>query len=188
MTKWFWISYTLFPYPVETKVSGRIRLNFEKCFRVWYIFLKAIFCPEKENENLKIFGWEKSPLEYHIFWQKHPRKKWKKVDPHYFRGGLLSSLLSKKSSITLKTSILPSKIFKMAISRYFSGNYSLRHLKFKRPFKSTVALNILHLLSFTSKYRKQTMTINPQRAVYMCGILFWITNFFQWLMMRTRDR
>ena len=58
--------------------------NFEKSSRVWYIFLKAIFCPEKENENLKIFGWEKSPLEYHIFWQKHPRKKWKKVDPHYF--------------------------------------------------------------------------------------------------------
>ena len=58
--------------------------NFEKSSRVWYIFSEAIFCPEKENENLKIFGWEKSPLEYHIFWKKHPRKKWQKIDPHYF--------------------------------------------------------------------------------------------------------
>ena len=39
----------------------------EKCSRACDLFLKAIFCPEKENENLKIFGWEKSPLEYHIF-------------------------------------------------------------------------------------------------------------------------
>ena len=31
-----------------------------------YLFLKAIFCPKKENVNLKMFGSEKSPLEYHI--------------------------------------------------------------------------------------------------------------------------
>ena len=56
----------------------------EKCSGACDIFLKAIFCPEKEKIILKMFGWEKSPLEYHIFWKKHPRKKWQKVDPHYF--------------------------------------------------------------------------------------------------------
>ena len=107
MTKWFWISYTLFPYPVETKVSGRIRLNFEKCFRVWYIFLKAIFCPKKEKVILKIFRWEKHPLttisfEISILESRPPLF-------FNFRGGLLSSLLSKNPSKCLKTSIIPLK-------------------------------------------------------------------------------
>ena len=31
-----------------------------------------------------MFGWEKSPLRYHIFWKKHPRAKCQKVDPLYF--------------------------------------------------------------------------------------------------------
>ena len=69
------------PFPTVLLKGGS---NFEKSSRVWYIFSEAIFCPEKENKNLKMFGWEKSPLEYHIFWRKHPRKKWQKVDPHYF--------------------------------------------------------------------------------------------------------
>ena len=72
-------------------------LNFVKSSRVWHIFLKANFSPEKDV-NLKMFGWEKSPLEYHIFWKKHPRK-------NDFRGGLLSSLFSKNHSNCLKTAI-----------------------------------------------------------------------------------
>ena len=31
-----------------------------------YIF-ESNFCPVRENVNLKMFGWEKSPLEYYIF-------------------------------------------------------------------------------------------------------------------------
>ena len=34
----------------------------------FYYFPKIlIFCPEKENKNLKIFGWDKSPIDHHIF-------------------------------------------------------------------------------------------------------------------------
>ena len=70
--------------PLKLKIIT-VLLNFEKCSWVWYTFLKAIFIPKKEKIILKIFGWEKHPpLDHHIFWNKHPREKLKKVDPHYF--------------------------------------------------------------------------------------------------------
>ena len=64
---------------------------------------------------------------YSVFFEKMAKSR----PPLFFnfRGGLPSSLLSKKSSKTLKTAILPSKTLKMARSRYFSTNCSFKALR-----------------------------------------------------------
>ena len=91
------------------------------------MFSEAIFCPEKENEILKMFGWEKMPLEYHIFWKKHRRKKWQKVDPHYFsilEGVYFLQFFPKTTLSALKLQFVE-KYLLLAIFRVLEGKIAV---------------------------------------------------------------
>ena len=50
--------------------------------KVWYIFLKSKLYDNSKKYFSKILGLNPSPIDHHIFWKKHPRKKCQKVDPH----------------------------------------------------------------------------------------------------------
>ena len=72
---------------------------------VWCIFLKSNLKLQFQKHFSKILGLAPSPLDPHIFWKKHPRKKCPKVDPNWF-----SLIFSKNHSKCLKTAIFPLKI------------------------------------------------------------------------------
>ena len=46
--------------------------------------LKTKLYDKSKKCALKIFALHPSPLDTCLFWKKHPREKWQKVDHHYF--------------------------------------------------------------------------------------------------------
>ena len=74
---------------------------------------------------LKIFALHPSPLDTCMFWKKHSREKWQKVDPHYF--SILEGVyflhfflkITPSASNLLKTEILPLKLQKGLKSIFF---------------------------------------------------------------------
>ena len=83
-------------------LKGRLK---EKSSRQCYIFLRAIFCPKKKNENVCLG--KKAPLSTISFERSILEKKAESRPPLFFnfRGGLLSIIFPKKHSKCLKTAI-----------------------------------------------------------------------------------
>ena len=52
---------------------------------VWCVFLKTKLYDNFKKCFLINFRLHPSPLDTPIFWKKHPKEKWQKVDLHYFQ-------------------------------------------------------------------------------------------------------
>ena len=94
---------------------------------MWCIFLMTKLYDNSKKCFLKIFQWHPSPLDSCIFWKKHPRKKWQKIDPHYFsilEGVYFLQFFPKTTLSALKLQFVE-KYLLLAILRVLEGKIAV---------------------------------------------------------------